>query len=82
MKHGLSQAQAAALVGTVQRTWAQWELRATPEVDFCAAIERLTKGQVSVKDWVRSRRKLRKLDAERRAPKPVDQPLDCLDKAS
>lgn len=57
---GLSQDQAAKRVGTVQRTWAGWEKSTTPEVDYCEQIQELTGGEVSTKDWARSRRRKRR----------------------
>lgn len=63
-KRGISQASAAALVGTTQRTWGQWESDGTtPEIDYCDAIEKLTSGAVTMKDWARSRRKQRRGDS-------------------
>ncbi len=61
---GLSQADAAEKIGTKQRTWAQWESEGTtPEIDFAEALEKLTGGAVTMRDWVRSRRKKRRDEA-------------------
>ncbi len=57
---GLSQAKAADRVGTKQRTWAQWESGTTPEIDFAESLERLTDGEVAMRDWARSRRRKRR----------------------
>lgn len=60
---GISQEGAAKRLGTSQRTWAAWELGSTPEVDYCEALEDLTGGEISISDWVESRRKKRRSDA-------------------
>lgn len=62
-KAGLSQDQAAKLVGTIQATWRAWESGSTPEADYIEALEKLTKGAVSFSGWARDRRKKRRVDA-------------------
>jgi transcriptional regulator with XRE-family HTH domain len=58
---GLSQEEAARRIGAKQRTWAGWEtFGTTPEVDYCEAIEALTKGIITMRDWARSRRRTRR----------------------
>ena len=65
---GLSEAKAAELVGCTQRTWHDWEAKGkTPEVDFAEAIERVTGGIVSIRDWVMSRRRKRARDRAKSA---------------
>lgn len=62
-RSGISQADAAEKIGTKQRTWASWETDGTtPEIDFAEALEKLTTGAVTMRDWVRSRRKKRNED--------------------
>lgn len=62
-KAGLSQEQAAKKVGTTQRSWGAWETDTTPEIDFAEAIEKLTRGEITMRDWSRCRRKKRREDA-------------------
>jgi transcriptional regulator with XRE-family HTH domain len=72
-KVGISQKVAAEQIGTDQRVWASWEAGTTPEVDYTEAIERLTKGAVTIRDWVRERRKKRRAANEQtRASATVD----------
>jgi transcriptional regulator with XRE-family HTH domain len=60
-KVGLSQDEAARRVGTSQRTWGAWEANGTtPEIDFAEAIEKMTNGGISMRDWARGRRRRRK----------------------
>jgi transcriptional regulator with XRE-family HTH domain len=68
IRAGLSQEQAAERVGTTQRTWGAWEIGSTPEADFIEAIEKLTSGSITFRDWARSRRKKRRDDAAASAP--------------
>ena len=71
-KVGSSQKVAAEQIGTDQRGWASWVAGTTPEVDYTEAIERLTKGAVTIRDWVRERRKKRRAANEQARSSSVD----------
>jgi transcriptional regulator with XRE-family HTH domain len=49
---GLSQDEAAEMVGATQGAWWSWEHgKKRPEADFMFEIERLTRGKVKARDW-------------------------------
>ena len=71
---GLSQQKAAEKVGTVQPAWRQWECGSrSPDIDFAAAIERVTDGEITMQDWARERRVQRARAREAKALAVVEE---------
>lgn len=52
---GLSQSKAARLLGVAQGTWSAWEDgRKRPELEFLLELEKATRREVKLADWVLS----------------------------
>lgn len=51
---GLSQRQAAKLMGRSHVTWHSWENGGLPATNLAVELERVTEGAVAVTDWAES----------------------------